>query len=428
MADGTGEDRPSVRQGMLITGLGTALLVVLLAVAVPWDWLPSIPGGVPHVPATDVFTVDQIERAKHFAWPQRILGWSSLAVSLLVTCLLGLTRRGRSLVARAPGPWWVATPLAVLTVLAAGEVATAPLSAWARHRAVEAGLSTQSLGGWARDQLTSLGVAWALTSLAMLVVVGLGRRAPRTWPVWLAGSAVVMTALGSFLHPVVIEPLFNDFKPMPAGDLRSAILDMAKTEGVDLDEVLVADASRRTTTLNAYVSGFGDTRRVVVYDNLLTDAPRDETLLVIAHELGHARDHDVAIGTTLGALGVVIGIGLLSLLLGPAGARSRRLDGVRAGDLAVVPMVLALSAVATLAASPVQSTVSRAMEARADRTSLEVTHDEQAFVDLHRRLALTSLGDPSPPRLSQFWFGSHPTVLQRVGIARALAGAETEGQ
>ncbi|RYE74837.1 MAG: M48 family peptidase, partial [Myxococcales bacterium] len=238
---------------------------------------------------------------------------------------------------------------------------------------------------------------------------------------------MAMTVLGSFVHPVIVEPLFNDFRSMPAGEMRSSILSIAEREGVSLDDVLIADASRRTSTLNAYVSGFGGTRRVVVYDTLLTDAPRREVLLVIAHELGHARDHDVAIGTTLGAVGVLIGVGVLSLLLGSAGVR-RRYDDVRAGDVAVVPLVLALSAVTALLTSPVQSTVSRAMEARADRTSLEVTHDEQAFVDLHRRLALRSLADPTPPAISQFWFGSHPTVLQRVGIARALAAEEGRTQ
>lgn len=411
---------PGVRQGAVLTSLGALLLGVLLVVLVPWDWLPGVPGGLPDVAATDVFTADEVDRAEAYSWPQRILGWSSLAVSLVVACALGFTRLGRGLVRHSPGPWWVATPLVVLALLLAGEVSTLPLSWWARLRAVEAGLSTQSAAGWVRDQAVGLGVAWVTASLAMLAVVALGRWAPRTWPAWLAALGVGMTMLGSFVYPVVVEPLFNDFRPMPAGELRTSILEVAEVEGVALEEVLVADASRRTSTLNAYVSGFGDTRRIVVYDNLLTDAPRDEVLLVIAHELGHARDHDVAIGTTLAAAGVVLGVGLLSLLLG----RLRGGRGVRAGDVAVVPLVMALSAVATLLASPVQSTVSRAMEARADRTSLEVTRDEQAFVDLHRRLAVRSLRDPTPPALSQFWFGSHPTVLQRVGIARALSGQE----
>ncbi|RYE78281.1 MAG: hypothetical protein EOO74_05530, partial [Myxococcales bacterium] len=144
MGDDVADERPGVRQGLVLTGIGLLLICVLFAVLVPWDWLPGVRGGVPDVAPGDVFSPSQIDRAEAFAWPQRLLGWSSLAVSLLVTGALGFTRLGRRLVRRTPGPWWVATPLVVLAVLAAGEVATLPLSWWSRIRAVEAGLSTSS--------------------------------------------------------------------------------------------------------------------------------------------------------------------------------------------------------------------------------------------------------------------------------------------
>ena len=83
----------------------------------------------------------------------------------------------------------------------------------------------------------------------------------------------------------MVEPLFNWFTPLADGPLRTQILELADEEGVEVDDVLVADASRRTTTLNAYVSGFGSTRRVVVYDNLVDDLPEDQALSVVAHEL-----------------------------------------------------------------------------------------------------------------------------------------------
>ncbi len=186
-----------------------------------------------------------------------------------------------------------------------------------------------------------------------------------------------------------------------------------------VSDVLVADASRRTTTLNAYVSGLGSTRRVVLYDNLVRDVPQRETLVVVAHELGHAKNHDVALGTSLGAAGVLLASGLLGLVL-----RRRRLlarSGVLgAGDPEVVPLLLALVAVATLVASPVQNTVSRAIEARADRESLAATHDEVGFERLQEELSTRSLSDPEPPAWSQLWFGSHPTTLQRIGLARGV--------
>ena len=151
------------------------------------------------------------------------------------------------------------------------------------------------------------------------------RRSPRRWPLWAGLAGALLTVLGSWVYPVVVEPLFNHFTPLPHGDLRTKILALAKKEHVQVSDVLVADASRRTTTLNAYVSGFGSTRRVVLYDNLVDDVPERETLVVVAHELGHAHHNDVVLGTALGATGVVFASGLLGLLF----SRRRLLD--RAG-------------------------------------------------------------------------------------------------
>ncbi len=253
----------------------------------------------------------------------------------------------------------------------------------------------------------------------VLLVIGSARRSPRRWPLWTALAGVVLTVLGSWVYPVVVEPLFNHFTSLPDGQLRSRILALAKTEHVPVSDVLVADASRRTTTLNAYVSGFGSTRRVVLYDNLVDDVPQREALSVVAHELGHARHHDVLIGTVLGAAGVVTGSGLLGLVLGLRRVRARA--GIEdVGQPEAVALLLALAAVGSLLVSPVQNTVSRAIEARADRSALEATHDYAAFEKVQVQLSTRSLSDADPPALSQFWFGSHPTTLQRIGLARAL--------
>ena len=206
---------------------------------------------------------------------------------------------------------------------------------------------------------------------------------------------------------------------MPDSPLRSSILRLADEVGVEVHEVLVADASRRTTTLNAYVSGYGGTRRIVLYDTLLAELDPDEVRSVVAHELGHARHQDVLLGTGLGALGVLAGVAALALLLDSAPLRRRAGTG-GAGEPTVVPLVLALAALGAFVASPAQNVVSRAIEARADRVSLEVTQDRAAFDLLQRELARRSLADPTPPRYSYLWFATHPTALQRLGIAAAL--------
>jgi STE24 endopeptidase len=223
----------------------------------------------------------------------------------------------------------------------------------------------------------------------------------------------VFVVAASFVYPLVVEPLFNSFTPLEDGPLRTQILQLADDEGVEVDDVLVADASRRTTTLNAYVSGFGGTRRVVVYDTLVDDLPEDQALSVVAHELGHARHGDVLIGTALGAAGALVGVGLLGLLAGAAERRGRP----RMGEVGALPRVLALAAVATFLASPIQNGISRQIETRADVDALSATNAPQPFVALQRRLAVKSLADPTPPAWSQWWFGSHPTVLERIALA-----------
>ncbi|MET0837965.1 MAG: M48 family metallopeptidase [Marmoricola sp.] len=414
MTSGTG---PSKSLCLWMIGVSAVAFAVLCLVFVPWSWVPG--GHIVDVQGSDVFSARQLQRGESYASMQRHLGWASLAVSLAVALVLGLTRWGARLVRKLPGPWWVRALLGTLAVLLIGELATLPFDLAIRSNALEYGLTRQSFGGWLRDHALSLLVSWVFAGATVLVVLISARRSPRRWPLWAALAGVVLTVFGSWVYPVVVEPLFNHFTSLPNGDLRSKILALAEKEKVPVSDVLVADASRRTTTLNAYVSGFGGTRRVVLYDNLVDDVPERETLVVVAHELGHARHHDVLLGTVLGATGVVLGCGLLGLVL----TRRRLLDRAGVGDVRqpeVVALLLALVAVGTLLASPVQNMISRAIEARADRASLEATGDFSGFEKMQVQLATRSLSDDDPPWLSQFWFGSHPTTLQRIGLARAL--------
>lgn len=413
---------PSLRVSVAVTVVAGVAFAAVAALLVPWHWLPG--GHVEAVPAREVFSAAQIDRGERVSGMLRHAAWANLAISVLVAGLLGFTRLGSAIVARIPGRWWAKVVLGCLAVTAVGSLVSLPL-AWRAQRVERAeGLSHQGWWSWLSDRGIDLGVTWVFTAIALLVVVGLARLAPRSWPAWAALAATSLAMLGSYVYPVVVEPLFNDFTPMKAGPLRSQIVALAEHEDVHIDDVLVADASRRTTTLNAYVSGFGSTRRVVVYDTLLTGLPQRQTEMIVAHELGHAKHDDVLVGTVLGALGSAFGVGVLGLVLGRRRLlRAAAVDGL--GDPRVVPLLLALAVVGSLLASPVQNTISRAIEARADRAALEATGDGATFIEMQRQLALRSLADPTPPTWSQFWFGSHPTTLQRIGLAEALSDAQS---
>jgi STE24 endopeptidase len=397
-----------------VTLVAAIAFVLVAATWVPWH---PVPGGAPGAVRPDsVFTAEQIRRGEDYAAWARSWSLLSLVISLAVSSVLGFSRWGGRLMARLPGRWWAKVVLGVLAISLIGRLATLPCSIMLQRHRLANGLSTQSWTGYARDVATNEAVAVVTTSVGLLVLLGVARRWTRVWPAIAAGLVAALVVLGSFVYPLVVEPLFNDFTPLPDSELRSEIFAIADQEGVVIEDVLVADASRRTTTLNAYVSGFGNTRRVVVYDNLVESLPRDEALSVIAHELAHAAHGDVVIGTALGALGGATGVGLLGLLV-TTGSR-RRLGSMR--DPRVVPFVLALSIWATLAASPLESAISRQIETRADLDALTTTRDPDAFIEMQRTLALRSLSDPTPPGWMQWWWGSHPTTLERVAIARAL--------
>jgi STE24 endopeptidase len=294
---------------------------------------------------------------------------------------------------------------------------TLPLSAYGevvRHRY---GLSTRGWGLWLRDVAVSTAIDAGLTAVGLLALVWLARRAPRSWWVWAGMGASALVVVGSFLWPVLIEPAFNRFEPLPAGQLRTDLLQLAEENGTPVQDVLVSDASRRTTALNAYVSGFGSTRRIVIYDTVLERLPDDQIESIVAHELGHVADDDVLTGTLMGALGAGAGMAALGWLL--SGRRLLRRTGAESvGDPRVVPLILFLLAAGTLVSTPVQNLVSRHIEARADVHALDLTRDPETFIAMQRGLAVTNLSDPSPPAAWQWFFGSHPTVAERVALAQ----------
>lgn len=409
MPEETDSDADRIALGTLLIGASAFILVALWLV--PWD---PVPGGMPdRVPAESVFSPAQIERAESFSREARFWSWTSLAVSLLVACWLGFGRRGRALAERFRGPWWLRVTLVVAALAVIGRVVTLPFAIGYRRLSLDAGLSTSSWPAWALDLLKSEAIGIVTTSIAVIALVGCARRWPRAWSTIAGGMLAFLVVLGSFVYPVLVEPVFNSFTPLEKGALRTEILQVAEDEGVGVDEVLVADASRRTTTLNAYVSGFGDTKRVVLYDNLVQDLPRKQVVAVVAHELAHARHDDVVVGTSLGALAAFTGGGLLGLIA----ALLRRRGSTDIRDVGTVPLVLALAALAGVLSAPIQNGISRQLETRADVTALSTTNDPQPLIELQRRLAIRSLADPTPPAWSQFWFSSHPTVLERVALA-----------
>lgn len=368
------------------------------------------------VDAVDFFSRAELERSDAFRGGQRALALGGLAVEGAVLAGLALwrpapLRRALERAARRPLLGAAAAGAGVsLTLVVAG----LPLNAIAHERARDVGLATQSIGPWLGDVARSAAIGALFAAAGAAAAMALIRRMGRRW--WLGGTVLVVgfAVVTSWLAPVVIAPVFNDFKELPPGQTRSRVLGLGERAGVDIGNVYEVDASRRSTGLNAYVNGIGSTKRVVLYDNLLREDP-EIVDSVVAHELGHVAADDTWRGLAFVALAAPLGMLFVQLW---TGALTRRSGDSERGPGAIPALALSLAA-ATLVIGIAGQQLSRRVEARADTFALELTGDPAAFVRLQQELARTNVSDPDPPGLYRLLFGSHPTALERIGAAEA---------
>jgi STE24 endopeptidase len=401
-----------VDRGRLRWPVAIAAAVVVAEVAV--ILLRPREGLIEPVPvrAQSYFSAPQIERARDYNRPQLALYGGVLAVQIGVLTLL-VARPPRRLGAPFSRPLLAAAATGALLSVAVS-AAVLPLKALGRERAREYGLVTQSWSGYARDTAISWGIASVITAAGAAAGMALIRRYPRRW--WIPG-AVVVVAFGTasiYAGPVVLDPLFNHFQPLPAGQARSDVLELARQAGVDVGQVYSVDASRRTTAANAYVTGIGHTKRVVLYDTLTENFTRDELRLVVAHELGHVHYGDINRGLLY--LALIAPFGLLAI------ARlTERLAPEQDGRPG--PALLPALALSITILVPVMTTVSnqlsRGFEQRADSFALQLTGKPEPFISFEQGIALRNLSDPDPPAWQTFLLATHPPTMQRIGLGVA---------
>ena len=405
--------------GWAAVALAALLAALVLAGVAGWPrGLPTVSRAA-RLDALRSLPPDAVASGRAYHRAVRPVGYAAALLALAVVLALGVTPAGRRLVDLLAAPWgghWLAAvALAGPAVVLAGEVVTLPLAVQRHRVSVRYGLSHQSWRAWWGDQLKAYAVTAVMTALALAGLWGLMRLWPDWWWVPAAVGAAALVVLLSFVLPMVVEPLFLRFAPMAAGPVRDRLAELARRAGTPVRQVLVADASRRSRAMNAYVSGLGPTRRVVVFDTLLS-APPPEVAAVVAHELAHARYRDVAAGTARGALVAATAVTGLYLLGG--WPPLLRLAGVETlADPRAVPLVVALAAVAGVVLAPVQAAWSRRVEARADAFGLALTGDPDGQAAMFARLAATNLADPDPPRWERL-LASHPPVVERIAAAR----------
>jgi Zn-dependent protease with chaperone function len=382
----------------------------------------------PRAPLADHF--DEAELAPNRRY--RRVAWALAAAGTVLGPATGIAvaaagPRWRPTLARlADGRPWRAGLAFGLGMTVAGAAAGLPLAlaryGWGRR----GGLVVQPARGWIAD----VGKATALEAAALGVLgaatAELMARRPAGW--WV-GAAALSGAAGLavvVLSPVLVEPLFQRTQPLRDRELSERILELAHRMGVPARSVVVNDASRRTTASNAYVSGLGRSRHVVLFDTLLRNHPPEQVRFVVAHELAHVLRRHLPRGVAWSAAFAVPASLLLFALAGWRTGFDGPPPGRAGSDLLLrrLALVGAGAAVLGAVAAPAGNWLSRAHEREADWAALEATGDPAAGAALQRDLVLRSRGVPDPPRWVRVLFGSHPDALERIGLAlRAGAGA-----
>ncbi len=397
--------------------LGLMLLSGVLVVL--YLWFALVPGAVD--PAVfQFFSAGQVERGRAYAFVPRLLYVLNPVIQGGFLGWLVFSSHGRAFAKAVErftgGSYWVKVFGFALFLWLALLLLRLPISIIRGYTWPHAwGLSTQTISSWWVDYAKSVLLDLPLTLGLVLGFSFTINRFPRGWWAISALAVSIWLIIQNLLWPVIISPMFNHFEAAKDAAIVDMVHGLAAKAGIPVDQVLVMDASRRTTTVNAYFTGLGRTKRIVLYDNLLK-YPFDEVKAVVAHEMGHWQKRHLLSGLVLGILGNFFVFALMHLALRPW-VSPIGWYGLRATPPSAWAVVQLFFLLAILVSNPIQNAVSRVMEREADQVALSLTGDVAAQVRLQVDLATKNLADLSPPPYMVWFSYTHPTALERIKAA-----------
>jgi STE24 endopeptidase len=308
-------------------------------------------------------------------------------------------------------------------LLLAGALWEAPFQLYADLRIEQRhGFNRSSLRLWWSDWLKSTMLSWLLSGLLGAGALWLVTAAPQTWWIWVAALISSVSVLLTLVSPYVIEPLFHKLEPLEVEGLSDRIRAMTEKAGVAVGRVLKVDASRRSSHSNAYFTGLGRVKRVVLFDTLLGQMTDAQILAVLAHELGHWKKHHVLVRLLVMQVLLVLGAYLAFALASSASLPS--LVGLDAASFpARMLLLLVVASVVVFPLTPLFAAWSRHDERQADRFAVELHGHAPDLADALAQLGTENLANLHPHPLYAAFYYSHPPLVERIGAVRALGAA-----
>lgn len=383
---------------------------------------------------TNAYTLPQqkLEQAQGLFHTRTILyfagsAWSILQLALLLA--LGVPPRLRNIAANITSSRLAQSFLFTLLLFGIIGLLDTPLAIYGHHLSLSYGLSVQRWPSWLWDQVKSFLLIWIVGSMLVLLLFWVIRKSPTRWWLWFWVPAMAAVLFGVFLSPILVDPLFNKFEPLQQSNpaLVQQLEKVVVRSGISLppDRMFYMRASSKVTGLNAYVTGVGPSKRLVLWDTTIAHATPDEIASVFGHELGHYALHHIGLGLVYTGLLLLIAFFLGQKLTQWAlNHYGQRWNIHSQNDWACLAILLLVLNILAFFSAPVENAFSRSIEHAADVYGQEVIHgvvaDPQTVTqEAFQRLGEASLADPARHPFIEFWIYSHPSIEDRAAFAVA---------
>ncbi|GAA3749703.1 M48 family metallopeptidase [Terriglobus aquaticus] len=374
--------------------------------------------------------LEDLTKAEHLEHTRTLLEIGGTAwgiISLYLLLHFGVIGRMQSAVTSRFRNRWAQGFAFLLLFLLATTLLGLPLDVYSQHLRRSYGLSVQSWASWLGDQAKSFGLSWAIGGLLVMLLFFVIRKAPQRWWLIFWAASIPITLVAILLTPYVIDPLFSDFEPLNAShpELVQRLEQVVERGHMNIppDRMFLMKASEKSTTLNAYVTGFGASKRVVVWDTSIAKGTPDQILFIFGHESGHYVLHHIAWGIAQSMLGLLLLLAVSYHLLTPLLWRYGTRWGITVqsqwGALAVLVLIFSVFGAVT---QPISEALSRSKEHAADVYGQEAIHGlvadpKEAARSAFQLLGQTSFDDPNPSPIVEWWTYSHPAIGRRAAFA-----------